>query len=203
MERFNNFEERINLDDFEEYDDIEGEYKEFEIKDASTADWAISKIADERKRRDYFVACAEEEIANLKTQIEEIKAKCERTTSYLSGCLGKYLEQDDVPKKKTTTQESVTLPAGKIVKKLPKTKFIMYNGKEITDNKSNDKFVNEIKELNSNYIKSKEEVDWNTLKKNITFDDEGNVITKDTGEFIESLRTTSTFTSIEIETPKH
>ena len=52
MERFENFYDDINMDDWAEYEDIEGEHKEFEIKDASTADWAISKIADERKRKD-------------------------------------------------------------------------------------------------------------------------------------------------------
>ena len=131
MERFDDFYNDINMDDWAEYDDVEGEYKEFEIKDASTADWAISKIADERKRKDYFVECAKKEIERLQTQIKEIEEKCERTTSYLSGCLGKYLELDEVPKKKTKTQESVTLPAGKIVKKLPQIEYVMSNGEEI------------------------------------------------------------------------
>src|SRR5574344_1812178 len=114
MERFENFYDDINMDDWAEYGDIEGEHKEFEIADASTADWAISKIADERKRKDYFVECAN----------KEMEEKCERATSYLSGCLGKYLERDEVPKKKTATQESITLPAGKIIKKLPKTEYV-------------------------------------------------------------------------------
>ena len=39
--------------------------KEFEIADASTADWAISKIAEERKRTQYFVDVAKKEIENL------------------------------------------------------------------------------------------------------------------------------------------
>ena len=124
MERFEDFYDDINMDDWAEYGDVEGEHEEFEIKDASAADWAISKIADERKRKDYFVECANKEIEKLKAQIKEMEEKCERTTSYLSGCLGKYLERDEVPKKKTATQESITLPAGKIIKKLPKTEYI-------------------------------------------------------------------------------
>ena len=66
MERFEDFYNDINMDDWAEYEDVEGKHKEFEIKDASTADWAISKIADERKRRDYFVECANKEIEKLK-----------------------------------------------------------------------------------------------------------------------------------------
>lgn len=200
MERFDNFYDDINMDDWAEYDDLEGEYKEFEIKDASTADWAISKIADERKRKDYFVDCAKKEIERLQTQIKEIEEKCERTTSYLSGCLGKYLELDEVPKKKTKTQESVTLPAGKIIKKLPRIEYVMSSGEDVTKHKSDDEFIKEIKKLDKKLIKTVKEIDWATLKKNITSDEEGNVMLKDTGEYIESLSARKTLPSIEIKT---
>lgn len=200
MERFDDFYNDINMDDWAEYDDVEGEYKEFEIKDASTADWAISKIADERKRKDYFVECAKKEIERLQTQIKEIEEKCERTTSYLSGCLGKYLELDEVPKKTTKTQESVTLPAGKIIKKLPRIEYVMSGGEDVTKHKSDDEFIKEIKGLDKKLIKTVKEVDWATLKKNITSDEEGNVMLKDTGEYIESLSARKTLPSIKIET---
>lgn len=200
MERFDDFYDDINMDDWAEYDDVEGEYKEFEIKDASTADWAISKIADERKRKDYFVECAKKEIERLQTQIKEIEEKCERTTSYLSSCLGKYLELDEVPKQKAKTQESVTLPAGKIIKKLPKIEYVMSNGEDVTKHKSDDEFIKEIKGLDKKLIKTVKEVDWATLKKNITSDEEGNVMLKDTGEYIESLSARKTLPSIKIET---
>ena len=200
MERFDNFYDDINMDDWAEYDDVEGEYKEFEIKDASTADWAISKIADERKRKDYFVECAKKEIERLQTQIKDIEEKCERTTSYLSGCLGKYLELDEVPKKKTKTQESVTLPAGKIIKKLPRIEYVMSSGEDVTKHKGDDEFIKEIKKLDKKLIKTVKEVDWATLKKNIISDEEGNVMLKDTGEYIESLSARETLPSIKIET---
>lgn len=199
MERFENFYDDINMDDWAGYEDIEGEYKEFEIKDASTADWAISKIADERKRKDYFVECANKEIEKLKTQIKEMEDKCERTTSYLSGCLGKYLERDEVPKKKTTTQESITLPAGKIIKKLPKIEYIMSSGEAVTKHKNDDAFIKEIKELDKKLIKTIKEVDWATLKKNITNTEDGMVIYKETGDIIESLSTRETLPSIEVK----
>lgn len=200
MERFEDFYNDINMDDWAGYEDIEGEYKEFEIKDASTADWAISKIADERKRKDYFVECANKEIEKLKTQIKEMEDKCERTTSYLSGCLGKYLERDEVPKKKTTTQESITLPAGKVIKKLPKIEYVMSSGEAVTKHKNDDDFVKEIKGLDKKLIKTIKEVDWATLKKNITNTEDGMVIYKETGDIIESLSTKETLPSIEIKT---
>lgn len=200
MERFDDFDQTINLDDWDGYDDIEEACAEFEIKDASTADWAISKIADERKRTEYFVKCAEDEIAKLKNQIAEMKEKCERNTNYLSGCLGKYLERDEVPKKKTTTQESVTLPAGKIIKKLPKIVYTMHDGGEVTKNKNLNTFISEIQELNADFIKTTKEVNWSELKKHIQADEGGNVIYKDTGEIVESLLVNYTLPSIEIKT---
>lgn len=199
MERFENFYDDINMGDWAEYGDMDNDYKEFEIKDASTADWAISKIADERKRKDYFVECANKEIEKLKTQIKEMEEKCERATSYLSGCLGKYLERDEVPKKKTTTQESITLPAGKIIKKLPKIEYIMSSGEAVTKHKNDDDFIKEIKGIDKKLIKTIKEVDWATLKKNITNTEDGMVVYKKTGDIIESLSTRETLPSIEVK----
>ena len=200
MERFEDFYNDINMGDWAEYEDVESEHKEFEIKDASTADWAISKIADERKRKDYFVECANKEIEKLKAQIKEMEEKCERTTSYLSGCLGKYLERDEVPKKKTATQESITLPAGKIIKKLPKIEYVMSSGEDVTKHKNDDGFIKEIKGLDKKLIKTIKEVDWATLKKNITNTEDGMVVYKITGDIIESLSTRETLPSIEVKT---
>ena len=199
MERFEDFYNDINMNDWAEYEDVESEHKEFEIKDASTADWAICKIADERKRRDYFIECANKEIEKLKAQIKEMEDKCERTTSYLSGCLGKYLERDEVPKKKTATQESITLPAGKIIKKLPKIEYIMSSGEAVTKHKNDDDFIKEIKGLDKKQIKTIKEVDWATLKKNITNTEDGMVVYKETGDIIESLSTRETLPSIEVK----
>lgn len=193
------------MERFEDFDDtFTEEFEEapmgFEIKDASTADWAISKIADNQNRTKYFVDCAEQEIKKLKEQIKEAQEKCEREVQFLSGCLGKYLELEEVPKKKTKTQETVTLPAGKIVKKLPKIEFVMYNGEPVTSHKDNDGFVDQIRDIDRNLIKTKEEVDWANLKPLLSSDDNGNVIYKKTGELIDMLETKETLPYIEIKT---
>lgn len=172
----------------------------FEISDAKTADWAIQAIADERRRTRFFIECAKEEIEKLQNQIKDAEAKCERATDFLSSKLGEFLEREDVPKKKTKTQLSVTLPAGKIIKKLPKIEFTMSNGDSVTKSKDVTEFVTEVREINPNLIKTKEEVDWANLKKTLTTDGEGGVILKDSGEYIESLIATETLPSIEIKT---
>lgn len=200
MERFNNLYDELDIESMGGYDDVEDGAKEFEIADASTADWAISKIAEERKRTQYFVDVAKKEIENLEKQIKDMEDKCERSVQYLSGCLGKYLERDDVPTKKTTTQESITLPAGKIIKKFAKTEFKMPNGKSVTNSKGDAKLVKEVADINDEFIKTKQEVDWASLKKHLDVDDDGNVIYKDTGEFLESIVAQETLPYIEIKT---
>ena len=200
MERFNNLYDELDIDSMDGYDDVEDGAKEFEIVDASTADWAISKIAKERKRTQYFVDVAQKEIENLEKQIKDMEDKCERSVQYLSGCLGKYLERDDVPTKKTTTQESITLPAGKIIKKFPKIEYKMANGIDVAKGKSKESFVSEVSDIDNTLIKTKLEVDWAKLKTRLGVTEDGNVIYKDTGEFIESIVAQKTLPSIEVKT---
>lgn len=182
-----------------EWLDAEDEYAEFEIKTAQQADWAISKIAEERERAEFFINCAKEEKARLDNQIKDAEKKLENATSFLTGKLGQFLEKEEVPKKETKTQISVTLPAGKIVKKLPKTEFIMQGGEDVTKHKSDEDFIKEIKGIDESFIKQTEEVMWGDLKKKLAVDDDGNVYVKDTGEYIESITTQQTLPSIEIK----
>lgn len=182
-----------------EWLDAEDEYAEFEIKTAQQADWAISKIAEERARAEFFINCAKEEKARLDSQIKDAEKKLENATSFLTGKLGQFLEKEEVPKKETKTQISVTLPAGKIVKKLPKTEFIMQGGEDVTKHKSDEDFIKEIKGIDESFIKQTEEVMWGDLKKKLAVDDDGGVYVKDTGEYIESITTQQTLPHIEIK----
>ena len=182
-----------------EWLDAEDEYAEFEIKTAQQADWAISKIAEERARAKFFINCAKEEKARLDSQIKDAEKKLENATSFLTSKLGQFLEKEEVPKKKTKTQISVTLPAGKIVKKLPKTEFIMQGGEDVTKHKSDEDFIKEIKGIDESFIKQTEEVMWGDLKKKLAVDDDGSVYVKDTGEYIESITTQQTLPFIEIK----
>lgn len=196
MVRFEEMEYEIGMD---EWIDGEEEHKEFVIENAQTADWAIQAIAEERKRKDYFVDCAKAEIEKLNNQIKDAESKCERATDFLTSCLGRYLEREDVPAKETKTQISIKLPAGQIIKKLPKTEYTMADGGAVTKSKDFEAFVKEVKAIDKNMIKTKEEVDWASFKKTLTTDDNGNVFVKDTGEYIETLSSKQTLPSIEIK----
>lgn len=182
-----------------EWLDAEEEYAEFEIKTAQQADWAISKIAEERERAEFFINCAKEEKAKLDNQIKDAEKKLESATSFLTSKLAQFLEKEEVPKKETKTQISVTLPAGKIIKKLPKTEFVMQGGEDVTKHKSDENFIKEIKGIDESFIKQTEEVMWGDLKKKLAVDDDGGVYVKDTGEYIESITTQQTLPHVEIK----
>ena len=76
----------------------------------------------------------------------------------------------------------------------------MSSGEAVTKHKGDDDFIKEVKELDKKLIKTIKEVDWATLKKNITNTEDGTVIYKETGEVIESLSTRQTLPSIEVKT---
>lgn len=197
MERFEEYLESSKwLDDLE----FREESNEFKITTAQQADWAISKIAEERARTEFFINCAKEEKAKLDKQIKDAEKKLENATAFLTGKLGAFLENDDVPKKKATTQISVTLPAGKIIKKLPKKEYVMQGGDDVTKHKSDANFIAEVKDIDESLIKYTEEVMWGDLKKKLATDDKGNVYVKDTGEFLESITVQETLPYIEIKT---
>ena len=87
-----------------------------------------------------------------------------------------------------------------IIKKFAKTEFKMPNGKDVSDAKGDKNLVKEVADINYEFIKTKQEVDWASLKKHLDVDDEGNVIYKDTGEFLESIVAQETLPYIEVKT---
>ena len=121
---------------------------EFIIDTDAKAEWALKKIAEARSDRDAWVKWYEE-------KIEQIKAQTDFDTLNLERMLADYFAT--VPHKKTKTQESYTLPGGKLILKVQNPEY-----------KRDDKKVIEwLKQNNGGqYIKVKEELAWADLKAN-------------------------------------
>ena len=121
---------------------------EFIIDTDAKAEWALKKIAEARSDRDAWVKWYEE-------KIEQIKAQTDFDTLNLERMLADYFAT--VPHKKTKTQESYTLPGGKLILKVQNPEY-----------KRDDKKVIEwLKQNNGGqYIKVKEEHAWEDLKAN-------------------------------------
>jgi hypothetical protein len=197
MERFEDF----NFGEYDYVADEENIAEEYEIKNASEADWAIEKIIEERHRRDCFIETAKAKIDKLKAQIEKETKRCDNATNFLTSKLAHYVEHSDVPTKKTKTQESLNLPSGKVVIKFPKAKIVMAkDGTDVSKAKENKDFVNEVEGIDAKYIKTVKSVDWAKLKKDLTVNEDSGIITlTDTGECLDTLGVEIGVKSVEIK----
>lgn len=122
--------------------------EEFVVDTDAKAAWALQKIREARADRDRWVKWYTD-------KIEEIKAQTDFDTMNLERMLAEYFAT--VPHKKTKTQESYTLPDGKLVLKRQNAEF-----------KRDDKTVIEWlkkQEDGGKFIKVKEELNWDGLKK--------------------------------------
>lgn len=149
----------------EEYDES------FVIKNDNSANWAVKAIAEDLAERDRLISIAENEIANLNIQIENIKEKYEKKTSFLKSCLAAYFST--VKHNETKTQETYKLLDGTLVLKKPSLK-ITYDDSALLEY---------LKANNNAYVKTKSSIDWAEFKKQLTVVDD-NVIVKDTGEVV-------------------
>lgn len=167
-------------------EDILEESEEFKINDSRTADWAMEKIKEARKCRDFFKETAEQKIAELKQKIEEAEKKCESRTAYLLGQLNQT--QGLFPSRKTKTREVVELPAGKLVWKHAKQEF----------ERDEEKLLPYLKENAPEYVEYVPKIKWGELKKDLIIES-GIPVRKNTGEIPEGIRIIEKPESFDIE----
>lgn len=110
------------------------------------AQWALDKIRQARAKRDEFVEW-------YKSKIAEVEAQTEYETGNLERMLSDYFKT--VLHKKTKTQESYSLPGGKLILKIQNPEFKRDDKKAVAWLKENGF---------SQYVKIKEELDWSSLK---------------------------------------
>ena len=139
----------------------------FVIDSDAKAGWALDKIREARADRDRWVKWYQD-------KIEEITAQTDFDTMNLERMLAEYFAS--VPHKKTKTQESYSLPGGKLVMKTQNPEY-----------KRDDKTVIDWLKKNNGgeFIKVKEELAWSDLKA-ATAAFEGHIVTED-GEIIPGI----------------
>ena len=91
-----------------EWLDAEDEYAEFEIKTAQQADWAISKIAEERARAEFFIQLRKGRKGKLDNQIKDAEKKLENATSSLQANLVSSLKKKKCQRRNQDTDFSNT-----------------------------------------------------------------------------------------------
>ena len=121
----------------------------FVIDTDAKAAWALRKIKEARADRDRFVDW-------YKAKIKEIEEQTDFNTMNLERMLAEYFAT--VPHKVTKTQETYSMPEGKLVMK-----------KQNPEYKRDDKAVIEWLKANKpgQFVKVKEELDWAGLKETV------------------------------------
>lgn len=151
----------------EEYESPEG----FVVDSDAKALWVLEKIRKARADRDELVEW-------YKIQTKKIEEQTDFNTMYLEKLLADYFRT--VPHKKTKTQESYSLPGGKLVMKKQQPEF-----------KRDDKAAIDWLKQNGGgqFVKVEERLDWDGLKKSSGIAD-GKVIFSETinedGEIIQN-----------------
>lgn len=174
------------LKSYEDSEMMQDERGEFVIDTPGKANWAVQKIKEERKRRDLFIQAAWDSIDQLKQQVDEVTSKCDNDTSFLLLKLSDYL--DTVPAKRSKTQMSFDLPAGKLVKKLPQIEY----------KRDEERLLEHLRESGPELIKTKESIDWMELKKDLSVRD-GVVLRQSTGEIVEAITPIETPERFDVE----
>jgi phage host-nuclease inhibitor protein Gam len=138
--------------------------EDFVIDTDEKALWALKKIKNARDDRDMWVEWYQQ-------KIREITEQTDFATENLETMLAAYFET--VPHKKTKTQETYSLPGGKLILKTQNPEY-----------KRDDKTVIEWLKANGQdqFVKVEEKLDWAGLKA-ATAAFEGQIMTED-GEII-------------------
>ena len=147
----------------------------WKIENDSQADWALHKIREAKAEYRRFEMVVHDKIEQLKAALAAEKEKLDREVGFFQGKLYEYFEQ--VPKKKTKTQETYKLPSGRLVLKHKQPRF----------ERDEDKLVAWLETNNmTDLVKVKKYADWAGLKADTEV--VGNqVVSKSTGEIIDGV----------------
>ena len=146
----------------------------FVIDDDKKAEWALHKIAiDEAKFSQEIEAC-QYFINYYQERLNEVQEQKETKSSWLLKLLADYFET--VHKKSTKTQETYSLPSGKLKRKFG-----------ITFERDDIKLLDWLNKNAPEYIRTEKKVDWSRLKEETEAIEGGTLIYKATGEIIEGV----------------
>lgn len=168
----------LNIAD-EELDKEESGKDDFIIDNDNLAEWALTKIKQERIEAQRLDDVCDNQIEFYKEKKEHNKDQLEQKTNFLTSKLYEYFSR--VNHHGTKTQETYKLPSGTLKLKHPKPKY----------NIDNDKLVKWLKTRGmKDYIKIEEIPKWNELKKNVVTTDQS--VVDENGEIVDGIEITET-----------
>ena len=144
----------------------------FTVTDDSAAQWCMKKIKEAEADRAMWKA-------HYEAQMEKVNKAADESIAYFTAKLEEYFS--NVPHKATKTQESYTLPGGKLIRKKQQPKFE-------TDDEALVPWLEE--NFMGQLVKVKKSADWAALKKICSVTPDGEHVVTDEGEIIPGVTVT-------------
>lgn len=132
------------------------EQSEFKIDTDQKAEWALSKIREEQAEAQRLINVCNSQILYYQSELKKVQDKLENKTGNLKAMLFEYFQTVD--RKATKTQETYSLPSGKLKLKYPKPEYKRDDGTLLKWLKERDM---------TDYIKVSESPKWGELKKTV------------------------------------
>lgn len=146
--------------------------EEFTVTDDAAAEWCMKKIRKIEADRAMWKA-------HYEAQMEKVNKAADDDVAYFTAKLEEYFA--NVPHKTTKTQESYTLPGGKLIRKKQQPEFE-------TDDEALVPWLEE--NFMSQLVKVKKSADWAALKKVCSVTPDGEHVATDEGEIIPGVTVT-------------
>lgn len=132
------------------------EQEGFVIDNDQKAEWALAKIREEKAEAQRLINVCNSQILFYQTELKKAQDALEQKTGYLKGKLMAYFQT--VPRKASKTQETYSLPSGKLKMKFPAPEYVQ----------DKDKLLAWLKDREmTEYIKVTESPQWGELKKSV------------------------------------
>jgi len=130
------------------------EQTEFKIDNDQKAEWALNVIREEEAEAQRLINVCNSQIIYYQSEIRKIQDRLANKTGNLKAMLHDYFKT--VPRKKTKTQETYSLPSGKLKLRYPAPEYV----------RDTEKLLAWLKERGmTEYIKVAEIPQWGDLKK--------------------------------------
>ena len=146
----------------------------YRIKSDAEADRWVEKIREARADRDRLVNACNERIAEFEARAKAAEEDCEKETGFALGLLYEYF--GSVDRKHSKTQESYSLPSGKLVYKKP----------TIAPRIDDERLLEWARASAPEYITTVQKAKWSDLKKALVLQDD-HYIFSETGEVVDGL----------------
>lgn len=144
----------------------------FCVKDDASAEWCMEKIREAEADRAKWKA-------HYEAQMEKVNEAADSAVNYFTAKLEEYFAT--VPHKATKTQESYSLPTGKLIRKKQQPEYERDDNKLVPWLKQN--FMGQL-------VKVKESADWASLKTLVHVTPDGANVATDDGEIVPGVTVT-------------